>query len=153
MSVKRTLKMLRFYRVVKRPLDLFEYREILEFSPRQEYLDRKRLPNNIQEVIRDYCSFVFVNKEEHTIHYAHSNIKEYFFTSKYNLEQFMLQAVDRQLGFLCMTYLNFNNFKQQMTKRNTRTSIAQLKVAVTTINHSRSTLSNGPLNLLAESCK
>ncbi|KAJ5153807.1 uncharacterized protein N7500_009246, partial [Penicillium coprophilum] len=113
----QAMKILQYCGVLKRPLTVMEYREVLSLSLKQKFFDRGKLPNNMDRIINGCCGLIFVDEEEETIHYVHPSVKERLFTTNGpHTAQFDTASVEQQLGFLSMTYLDFTNFKRQLTK-------------------------------------
>ncbi|KAJ5621525.1 hypothetical protein N7528_006308 [Penicillium herquei] len=113
----QAVKVLQYCGVVKRPLTTEEYREALSILPGQKTLDTKKLPHSMEKVIRACYGLTFIDEEELTVHYAHHSIKTHLFTAEHNRSsQYNFNCVDVHFGHMCMTYLNFTNFKGQVLK-------------------------------------
>ncbi|KAJ5971338.1 uncharacterized protein N7479_001256 [Penicillium vulpinum] len=113
----QAMRILQYCGVVKRPLTVMEYREALSLSLEQKSFDHGKVPNDMDRVINGCCGLTFTDEEEDTIHYVHRSVKErLFITNGQHTAQFDMVGVDRHFGFLCMTYLDFTNFKRQLTK-------------------------------------
>jgi ankyrin repeat protein len=66
---------------------------------------------------------VYIDEEEDTVHYVHQSVKQYLFTANSaHLSEFDVEKLDRHLGFLCMTYLDFSEFKHQLTRADKRSN-------------------------------
>ncbi|KAB8237280.1 uncharacterized protein BDW43DRAFT_203558 [Aspergillus alliaceus] len=116
-AAKEALKILQFCGVAKRSLTVMEYQEALSLFPGQKSLDRGRLLNDIFRAVSDCCGLIFVEEEENTVHYVHQSVGQHLFTNRHpHSPEFDMAKVDQHLGFLCMTYLNFTDFKRQLTK-------------------------------------
>ncbi|RAK71755.1 uncharacterized protein BO72DRAFT_391158 [Aspergillus fijiensis CBS 313.89] len=111
------IDLLQYCGVVKRPLTIEEYREALSISLGDKSLNTKRLPNDMNRIVRGCFGLTFIDDEEHTIHYTHHSVKEHLFHTK-NKDPANLDAkkVNEHFGVLCMTYLNFTNFSRQVVK-------------------------------------
>ncbi|KAJ6118426.1 hypothetical protein N7471_013893 [Penicillium samsonianum] len=132
----QAMKLLQYCGAVKRPLTVMEYREALSLSLEQKALDRGKVPNDMDRIINDCYGFTFVDEEEDTIHYVHRSVREcLFITNGPHTAQFDTASVDRHLGFLCMTYLDFTNFKHQLTKvkNGSGTPIQPLQLGTSTL--------------------
>ncbi|KAJ5193312.1 hypothetical protein N7449_009454 [Penicillium cf. viridicatum] len=113
----QAMKLLQYCGTVKRPLSVTEYREALSLSLEQKTFDHGKVPNNMDRIINGCCGLTFVDEEEDTIHYVHRSVKERLFISNgSHTAQFEITSVDQNFGFLCMIYLDFTNFKRQLTK-------------------------------------
>ncbi|PYI12813.1 hypothetical protein BO99DRAFT_348958, partial [Aspergillus violaceofuscus CBS 115571] len=111
------MDLLQYCGVVKRPLTIEEHREALSISLGDKSLNTKRLPNDMNRIVRGCLGLTFIDDEEHTVHYTHHSVKEHLFHTK-NKDPANLDAkkVNEHFGFLCMTYLNFTNFSRQLVK-------------------------------------
>ncbi|KAJ5707538.1 hypothetical protein N7488_007339 [Penicillium malachiteum] len=113
----QAVKLLQYCGVVKWPLTTEEYREALSILPGQKTLDTKKLPHSMEKVIRACYGLTFIDEEELTVHYAHCSIKTHLFTTEHSRSsQYNFNYVDVNFGHMCMTYLNFTNFKGQVLK-------------------------------------
>ena len=98
------------------------------------YLSRQMLPvflqpNNMDQIVSDCCGLTFVDEEENTLHYVHHSVKQHLFATKGpHSTEFNLVNVDQHLGFLCMTYLDFIDFKRQLAKVKDASSVAIMPV-------------------------
>ncbi|KAJ5484352.1 hypothetical protein N7453_012306 [Penicillium expansum] len=110
-------KILQFCGMMKRPLTAMEYQEALGLSPGQKSLDRERLPNDMNKVIGDCCGLTFIDEEDSTVHYVHHSVKQHLFaiSCRYS-EEFNIAGLDWHIGVLCMTYLDFTDFKRHMVR-------------------------------------
>ncbi|KXG52155.1 uncharacterized protein PGRI_084390 [Penicillium griseofulvum] len=114
---EQAMKILQYCVVVKRPLTVMEYREALSLSLEQKAFDRGKVPNDMDRIIHGCCGLTFADEEDDTIHYVHRSVKEcLFITNGPHTAQFDVASVDRHFGFMCMTYLDFSNFKRQLAK-------------------------------------
>ncbi|CDM32148.1 hypothetical protein DTO013E5_3635 [Penicillium roqueforti] len=125
------IKVLQYCGVFKKPLTVMEYREALSLSPGQESIEHGKFPSDMNHVFSDCCGLVYIDEEEDTVHYVHQSVKQYLFTTNSaHLREFDVEKLDRHLGFLCMTYLDFSDFKRQLTRAdkssNTRLNPIQL---------------------------
>ena len=111
------MDLLQYCGVVKRPLTMEEYREALSISPGDKALNTKRLPNNMNRIVRGCFGLIFIDDEEYTVHYIHQSVKEHLFHANNKpAATFDAKSIDEQFGFLCMTYLNFTDFSRQVVK-------------------------------------
>ncbi|RAL17612.1 uncharacterized protein BO97DRAFT_10837 [Aspergillus homomorphus CBS 101889] len=113
----QAMDLLQYCGIVKRPLTLEEYREAFSVSVGDKSLNTKRLPNNMNRIVRGCFGLTFVDDEEYTIHYIHHSVKEYLFQRKdKEPARFNAKSITEHFGFLCMIYLNFANFSRQLVK-------------------------------------
>ncbi|KAJ6032625.1 hypothetical protein N7540_003357 [Penicillium herquei] len=100
--------------VVKRPLRIEEYRELLGISVEDKSLNTKKLPKNMNRVVKGCFGLLYADDDEETIHYIHQSVREYLFYTEHAL--FDDKTISQHVGVLCMTYLNFANFSSQLAK-------------------------------------
>jgi ankyrin repeat protein len=116
-SAREAIKVLQWCGVTRKALTTEEFREVLSISPGQNSLDRGNLPNDMNRIIADCCGLVFVEEEESTVHYVHHSVRKHLFAEHGpHSGQFNEVDVDKHFGYLCMTYLAFNDFKRQIEK-------------------------------------
>ncbi|KAJ5761102.1 hypothetical protein N7520_008258 [Penicillium odoratum] len=102
---------LRFCAFLKRPLTLPEYEDLLGIKPEQESHDPANCPTDMMQVISDCCGLISVDEEDNTVHYVHHSVGEHLSANSDRCEK-----VDQHLGVLCLTYLDFTDFKRQLAK-------------------------------------
>ncbi|KAJ5950072.1 hypothetical protein N7454_001656 [Penicillium verhagenii] len=147
---QQTIDLLRYCGVVKRPLTVEEYREALSVSLEDKYLDTKKLPNDMNRVVRGCFGLTFIDDEEYTIHYIHQSVKDHLFNGENERNpRFDVESINKQLGALCMTYLNFSNFNRKLTKVEKRVLIDPLSLATSSINPQVSRVNKIALKLLS----
>jgi hypothetical protein len=111
------LKLLQFCGVTKRPLNLEEFREALGIELGQESLDSANLPNDIRRIVASCHGLIYADEEEFTVHYVHHSVKQHFFEfPDPRTALFDWPAVDKHLGLLCMTYLNYKELSGEIAK-------------------------------------
>lgn len=110
-------KLLQFCGVLKRPLTAEEYEELLAISIDDKLLDTRKIPNSMNRIIRGCYGLTFIDDEERTVHFVHQSVKMHLFdVENKRVPKFDRRDVDKHMGLLCMTYLNFSNFSKQVTK-------------------------------------
>ena len=112
-------KIFRWVAVVKRPMHLEELREAIAVHPGDKFLQRDRLVNQMERLVSWCGDLVTVDEDDHLVQFAHHSIKEYLISTNYDSVSdfhFDLDAADHAAGIACIAYLNFNDFKRQMTK-------------------------------------
>ncbi|KAJ5611805.1 hypothetical protein N7528_008910 [Penicillium herquei] len=113
----QALKLIQFCGVMRRPLTVEEFREALSISKHDKALNMAKIPNNINRIVRGCYGLIFIDEEEKTIHFIHQSVKDHlFYTKEKKSMKFDARSVDQHVGFLCMTYLNFANFGQQLAR-------------------------------------
>jgi ankyrin repeat protein len=116
-SAREAIKVLQWCGVARKALTTEEFQEVLSISPGQNSLDRGSFPHDMDRTIADCCGLTFIEEEECTVHYVHHSVKVHLFTEHGpHSGQFNEVDVDKHFGHLCMTYLDFNDFKRQVAK-------------------------------------
>jgi hypothetical protein len=111
------IKILQLCGVAKRPLTTDEIREALTIKIGQKSLDFSSLSNDIGQIIADCCGLVYVEEEDASIHYVHHSVYQHLFKSTQpDSARFNHMVVDKHVGLLCLTYINFTDFKRQLVK-------------------------------------
>ncbi|KAJ5910121.1 hypothetical protein N7504_004764 [Penicillium tannophilum] len=109
--------LLGFCHFMKRALTLLEYEDFLGIKPEQDFHSPGNCPNDMVQLISDCCGLVFIDEEDSTVHYVHHSVGEHLLATKGScFGIFDMADVDQHLGVLCLTYLDFNDFKRQLAK-------------------------------------
>ncbi|KAJ5211076.1 hypothetical protein N7491_010893 [Penicillium cf. griseofulvum] len=151
-TAKDAIATLQFCGVVKRSLTVMEYQEALSLSPGQTSLDSQKFPNDMNKVMRNCCGLVSVDEEDSTVHYVHHSVKQHLFSIKHWLSnEFDMERLNRHLGLLCMTYLDFTTFRRQVAKvtEGSNTPITPIQLGITPIYRSRNDTSRMAMKLLS----
>lgn len=103
---------------MKRPLSLQELREAIAVEPCQPYSKPDRLVNGMHRVTSWCENLIVLDEEDDVVQFAHHTVKQYLLglPSDQRLRgfHFELSEVDHEAGEICVTYLNFNDFKTQL---------------------------------------
>ena len=104
----------------QRPLTLDELGEAISITPGDTSWDRSKLINDVLRSLESCGSFLVVDEELSTIHFAHSSVKAHLLTEPTDLDVWqyhvnMCQA-DINLGKIAVTYLNLDVFANQLSK-------------------------------------
>ncbi len=115
---KTVKKILRMLAGVKRPLSIGELQEALSVEPYSSYLKPGRRTNDIWRDISWCENLVYVDESEDTVQFAHHTIKIFLLDeslgSHHRDFHFHSDEANYELGEVCVTYLNFSNFKRQL---------------------------------------
>lgn len=114
----------RIFRLVvaaKEPLSLNQLEEIIFVEIGQEYSKTERQSNGIAH-ISSWCeNLVHVDEELKTVQFVHQTVQQFFIEksseSRHNQFHLNLEVADHFLGEICVTYLNFNDFKTTLARR------------------------------------
>lgn len=105
----------------KRPLTLDELGEVVSIEPCQPSYMPERLINDTHGIVRWCHGLVALHDLDDALHFTHSSVREFFCspdTNRVKLQGFHFRPneADRGFGEVCVTYLNFNDFKTQLVK-------------------------------------
>jgi hypothetical protein len=114
-------KIFRFMAAAKRPLSAEELGEAISVEPCQPEFMPTRLLNDTNGIVRWCHGLVAFDDLDETLQFTHSSVKDFLCgpdTERITLTGFHFKdhEADRQLGEVCVTYLNFNDFKTQVVK-------------------------------------
>ncbi|KAI9765660.1 MAG: hypothetical protein M1840_007217 [Geoglossum simile] len=113
-------KVFRWVAAAKRPLSLDELREAIAIEPCQAFRRLERLVNDTSQAISSCGDLIRIDEEEQVVQFAHPTVKDFFISELNNSQlskfHFQLSEVDHEAGGVCVTYLNFNDFKRQLIK-------------------------------------
>ncbi|KAI6560168.1 hypothetical protein MCOR03_004459 [Pyricularia oryzae] len=105
----------------KRPLSLEELREALAIYIGQQYTERDRFYNDMENIASWCGNLVQIDEESKLVQFAHSAVRAFLSeeSSVHNLRGFHLNLrdIDHRLGELCVTYLDLNDFKTTLARR------------------------------------
>ncbi|KAH7226708.1 hypothetical protein BKA60DRAFT_659394 [Fusarium oxysporum] len=105
----------------KQPLTRPQLQECCFISILQKHSMKDRYINGIQRLDAWFQGLVEIDHETKTVHLVHASVQQFFQTvpDKPNLAKFHVQAkeADLHLGEICITYLNFNDFKTTLSRR------------------------------------
>ncbi|KIW79346.1 hypothetical protein Z517_05958 [Fonsecaea pedrosoi CBS 271.37] len=104
----------------QRPLTLDELREATGVVPGDTEWDPRKLINDIQMAVSQCRSLLLIDEEDSTVHFSHHSVKQYIVSSPQDpsTRQFHVELpeADRNLGEVCVTYLNYNVFNTTLTR-------------------------------------
>jgi ankyrin repeat protein len=107
--------------IAKRHLTLDELREAISIEIGQPYSMPERLVNGIDQLASWCENLVHVDEELKTVQFAHQAIHKFIIEGPTALEFgnfcFNLLDADHHAGEICVTYLNFNDFKTTLARR------------------------------------
>jgi hypothetical protein len=113
----------------KRPLRLEELREAIAVVPGDESLGRERLVDNADSLIPSCGGLLVSDDEDIVVQFVHHTVHEFLISEEYQSVadsfHFDLAEVDLMAGEICVTYLNFNDFKRQLIPRQRSIPIIQ----------------------------
>ncbi|KAI9789088.1 MAG: hypothetical protein M1816_006338 [Peltula sp. TS41687] len=110
-------KIYRWVAAARRPLCLQELREAISVEPCQKSFRTDRLVNDIDQMIPWCGSLVTLDEEDDLVQFAHHTVKEFLLSHMLEDFHIELSEADYEVGEVCVTYLNFNDFQTQLIKR------------------------------------
>ncbi|EAU30431.1 predicted protein [Aspergillus terreus NIH2624] len=99
----------------RRPLTIYEFREVLSVIPGDTDWKPARLINNIRATLGCCGSLIIIDEEELTVRFAHHSIK-HFFTKSQEIGPTSTQEADEKMGAIILTYLNYGVFDNQVSR-------------------------------------
>jgi ankyrin repeat protein len=107
--------------IAKRPLTLDELCEAISIEIGQQYSIPERLVNNIDQLASWCENLVHVDEELKTVQFAHQAIHKFIIEGppgpQFEDFCFNLPNADHHAGEICVTYLDFNDFKRTLARR------------------------------------
>ncbi|KAI9770818.1 MAG: hypothetical protein M1839_003044 [Geoglossum umbratile] len=119
-TAKSAQKIFRWVAAAKRPLSLEELREAIAIQPCQPSLNLGALENDVNRLV-PYCgNLIVLDEEDEVVQFAHHTVKQFLLaesrTPSLDGFHFQLPHADHDVGEVCVTYLNLNDFKRQLAK-------------------------------------
>ena len=106
----------------QRPLTLDELGEAISITPGDTSWDRSKLINDVLRSLESCGSFLVVDEELSTVHFAHSSAKEHLLTEPIELDvrqyHINMSQADINLGKIIVTYLNLDILGNQLSNAN-----------------------------------
>ncbi|KAI0537632.1 ankyrin repeat-containing domain protein [Xylaria digitata] len=104
-----------------RPLSVAELREAIAIKIGQAYTEKDRLCNAMDRLISSCENLVHVDEEDQSVQFAHHSITQYLLkpSADRTRRKFYIDTDDNDhfIGEICMTYLDFNDFKTTLDRR------------------------------------
>jgi ankyrin repeat protein len=113
------LQVFKWVAVSQRPLTLPELIEALAIERFAKFSRPERMVNDPSRII-PWCEGLLMLHEDGEIQFAHPTVKEVLTSdresSRVGKFSFTIFEADKEVGELCVTYLDFNDFKTQLVK-------------------------------------
>ncbi|KAL7939313.1 hypothetical protein V8C35DRAFT_5446 [Trichoderma chlorosporum] len=111
----------RWVAAAKEPLTLDQLKEVDFIEIWQKYSKSEHQSNGIDH-ISSWCeNLIHIDEELKTVQFPHQNVQQFFFEKSPGArnDQFYLELedADHYLGEICVTYLNFNDYKTSLARR------------------------------------
>ncbi|KAI1275482.1 hypothetical protein F5Y07DRAFT_409313 [Xylaria sp. FL0933] len=99
-----------------RPLSLDELREAIAIEIGQRNSVPERFFNDMDRIASWCQNLVQLDEEDHTVQFVHQTVRQFLLEVpvEYDVSgfHFRLEDADHSIGEICVTYLNFNDFKR-----------------------------------------
>ena len=103
-----------------RPLTLDELGEAISITPGDTGWNKSKQVNDTLKSLESCGSFIVVDEELSTVHFAHSSVKQHLLSEPTDLDirdyHIDLAQADMNLGSIAITYLNLDLFNNQLIK-------------------------------------
>jgi hypothetical protein len=119
-TAKSAQKIFRWVAAAKRPLSLEELREAIAIRPCQPSLTSEALEKDINQLVL-YCgNLILFDEGDQVVQFAHHTVRLFLLEESRNPSlddfHFQLQHANHDAGGICVTYLNFIDFKRQLAE-------------------------------------
>ncbi|KAJ3547289.1 hypothetical protein NM208_g1594 [Fusarium decemcellulare] len=118
---KITQELLPWIIAAKRPLTLSEFEECCFIAILQPYTMKDRYVNGIDCIDTWFQGLVEVDEETKSVHFVHASVRQFFLgvpaRLTFNNFHIQLEKANHHIGEVCVTYLNFNDFKTTISRR------------------------------------
>ena len=140
--------------IAKRPLTLDELGEAVSIEPCQPCFMPESLVNDTRGIIRWCHGLVALHDLDDALQFTHSSVKEFFCSP--DTEEVILRGfhfrpneADRKFGKVCITYLDFDDFKTQLVKPSSPGAFLNLDPLIVASH----TLRTGPSSIVLNGAK
>jgi hypothetical protein len=120
-SAKIASRIFQWAAAAKRALTLDELREALSYEPSQPYSIAGKRPNGLDRITAWCENLVQLDEERQIVQFTHHSVLQHFLEqpSDSSLQNFHieLEEADHFIGEICVTYLNSNDFKTDLTRK------------------------------------
>lgn len=114
-------KILLWVATARRPMILEELQEAIAVKPHQKYSDPERFVNDISQIVSWCGNLIVADEEDNTVQFTHQTVKTFLlnvFPDETSGDfHFQQPQIDHYAGEICVTYLNFNDFKRKLIKQ------------------------------------
>jgi len=93
-----------------------EMREAVAFTLDDLSYDPRKLPTDLNRLVRACGNLVVVDEETHVVQLAHHTVQQYLLQEHCSPFQFTVKDANVMAGEFCIAYLSFSNFESQVTR-------------------------------------
>lgn len=102
----------------KRPLTVGEAREAIAFTIYDNRFDAAKLPNDLHRLVRASGNLIIIDEATQNVQLAHYTVQQYLLQAQSSVRSFFCSTLEEahiQVGYICLAYLSFSDFEQQIT--------------------------------------
>lgn len=96
-----------------------EAREAIAFTIRDDHFDAAKLPNDLRRLMRASGNLIIIDEVTQNVQLAHYTVQQYLLQDQSSTRSFFcntLKEAHIQVGYICLAYLSFSDFEQQITR-------------------------------------
>ncbi len=105
----------------QRPMLLEEIREAIAVEPHQPHSDPQRFINDMSQIVSWCGNLIVMDEEDGTVQFTHQTVKTFlldgFPDQTYADFHFQHAQINHYAGEICVTYLNFDDFKRKLIRQ------------------------------------
>lgn len=106
---------------VRRPLSLEEIVQAISLSPDQHYIIPERYVNDVRRIPSWFYGLIMCDEEYDIVQFPHATVKEFLLDVAVDSSNKTFHVdhdeANLEIGELCVTYLNFNDFKKDLIRK------------------------------------
>jgi len=106
--------------VAKQTLTLDRLREVIALEPGQPFRRPETLINEVHRLISCCINLTVLDEENQVAQTARHTVRQFLLEAPTDVRlrsfRINLLGADHEVGEICVTYLNFNNFKRQLAQ-------------------------------------
>ena len=146
LNSENSIQILKWTVGAMRALTIEELREALTVRPSQTYFSSALLLNDLSTPVLNLRGLVYLDEDDLTVHLVHHSFKQHLLSKSKNERvakfHFDQSSLDSELAMLCMTYLNFSDFKYHLAKAQlgSSVSLSPIKLAGKAVGRSTETM-------------
>jgi hypothetical protein len=109
-------RMFKWIVCAREPIHLDGLREAVAFTLEDLLYDPRKLPTDLNRLIRACGNLVVVDEETQLVQLAHHTVQQYLLQPYCRPFQFTIRDANVMAGEFCVAYLSFSNFESQITR-------------------------------------
>lgn len=116
-------KIFKWTTCARRPLLITEMKEAIAFDTNDTFWDIEKIPTDEHHII-GACGNLIILDDDESIRFAHHTVQQFLITDPTDLKYYMsthpfyfdVSQANTWVGQICITYLSFSDFENQITK-------------------------------------